>query len=173
MERVEAEGRKTTTICWSKSRLRLASRSSVYVQPHPRRNDKIRCPSQILFRSGLLFFLLPRSDWFPRLTSGTAPYRSPKFHLTRPGTRVVLKPRQRLHAIRGAPEESEELAFYRRLHSYRDRDDVSHRHQNELEDDEGGDWADESTLIAMLQDGYVSTLTSRAPRSCWTRHISQ
>jgi len=163
MERVEAEVRKRT-VCWSKSWLH----DLFCLRPtSPHRNDKIRCPSQILFRSGLLhFFLLPTSDSFPRLTSGTAPYRSPKFQTTRPGTRAVLKPRQRLHATRGAPEESEELAFYRRLHSYRDRDDVGHHHQNGLEDEEDGDWADESTLIAMLQDKCVSTLILCAPRSC-------
>ena len=91
----------------------------------------------------------------PRLTFNTAPYRSQKFHVTKPGARSFLKPRQRLHATRDAPE-SEELAFYRRLYSY--KDDTGHSHQNPPDDDEGGDWADESTLIAMLQEKYVSTL---------------
>ena len=85
----------------------------------------------------------------------TAPYRSPKLHLTRPGARVVPKPRQRPHAKREAQQELDELSFYRRLHSYGDRSDISSRHQDGLEGDEGGDWADESTLIAMLQDKYV------------------
>ncbi|KAF9651523.1 hypothetical protein BDM02DRAFT_3110648 [Thelephora ganbajun] len=84
--------------------------------------------------------------------SSSAPYRSQKFHVTRPGARVVLKPHQRPHVTREAQAEPDELAFYRRLHSYRDRDDPSHCHQNALDDDEGGDWADESTLIAMLQE---------------------
>lgn len=120
--------------------------------------------------SGLAFSV----SCFPhRLTFRTAPYRSPKFHVTRPGTRTVLKPRQRLHATRETPEESEEHAFYRRLQSYRDRDDVGHRHQNGLEDDESVDWVDESTLIAMLQDKYVSILILRASRSCWTRRAPQ
>lgn len=92
----------------------------------------------------------------PRLTFNVAPYRSPKVRLTNPGARTFLKPRQRLHATRDAPEESEELAFYRRLYSY--KDDTNHSHQNVLDDDEVGDWVDESTLIAMLQEKYVSAL---------------
>lgn len=106
-----------------------------------------------------------------RLTFRIAPYRSQKFRATRPGARpAVLKPRQ---ATRAAPEEPDDLAFYHRLHSYRDRGDAGHRLQGGPEDDENGDWADESTLIAMLQDGYAYTLISRAARSCWTCHISQ
>ena len=95
-----------------------------------------------------------------RLTFRIAPYRSQKFRATRPGARpAVLKPRQ---ATRAAPEEPDDLAFYHRLHSYRDRGDAGHRLQGGPEDDENGDWADESTLIAMLQDGYAYTLISRA-----------
>jgi len=94
-----------------------------------------------------------------RLTFRIAPYRSQKFHATRPGARpAVLKPRQRPHATRAAPEEPDDLAFYHRLHSYRDRGDAGHRLQGGPEDSGNGDWADESTLIAMLQDGYAYTL---------------
>lgn len=87
-------------------------------------------------------------------------------------TRPILKPRQRLRATRNKAEESEELDFYHRLQSYRDRDDASHRHQGGLGDDEGDEYTDESTLIAMLQDKYVSALVTRPPRSYWARHIS-
>jgi hypothetical protein len=70
--------------------------------------------------------------------------------------RTFLKPRQRLHPTRDTQDESEELAFYRRLYSY--KDDSGHPHRNSLDDNEGGDWADESTLIAMLQEKYVCIL---------------
>lgn len=123
--------------------------------------------------SGSGFFLLRTSDPLPRLTFRTAPYRSPKFRVTRPGAQAVLKPRQRLHATKEAPGDPHELAFYHRLHSYRDRDDPGHRYQSGFEDDESGDWADESTLIAMLQDPCVLTPVSRVSPSFWTRHISQ
>lgn len=132
-------------------------------------DDKIRFPSQIFFRSRPLLAAQP-SDSLCRLTFRTAPYRSPKFHVTRPGPRST---RQRLHATRKAPKESDELAFYRRLHSYRDRDDASHRPQSGLEDEEDDEWADESTLIAMLQDKYVSSLIPCVLQSCWTRYTSQ
>lgn len=72
------------------------------------------------------------------------------------GARTFLKPRQRRHATQDAPDESEELAFYRRLYSY--KEDTGHSHQNSLDNNEGGDWVDESTLIAMLQEKYVSIL---------------
>ena len=88
----------------------------------------------------------------------TAPYRSQKLRVTRPGARVVLKPRQRPHATRESQQEAEELAFYRRIHAY--RDDVGNHHQNGLEEDDGGEWGDESTLIAMLQDEYVAAFPS-------------
>lgn len=114
--------------------------------------------------SGLVFFyfLVAHIRFTSDIKIRTAPYRSPKFHVTR-GAQAVLKPRQRLNATREALDESEELAFYRRLHSYRDRDDPNHRHQNGVEEDESGDWADESTLIAMFQEKYVSTWILRVP----------
>ena len=113
------------------------------------------CPKS---SSGVIFFFFTAANirFDSPINLQKAPYRSPRHRLTRPGTRGILKPYQRLHATRAAQQESEELAFYRRLHSYRERDDVGNAHQNGLEEDESGDWADESTLIAMFQEKCVS-----------------
>lgn len=116
--------------------------------------------------SGLLFLSPVAID--TSLTFVIAPYRSPKFHVTRPGTRTLLKPRQRLHPTRDTPEESEDVAFYRRLHSYKDRGDPGYPYQNALNDGQDGDWADESTLIAMLQEKCVSL---HLHGHCYMRHI--
>ena len=77
-----------------------------------------------------------------------------------------------MDATRDAQEQSEELAFYRRLRSYKGRDEAGHYHQNALDDDEGGEWADESTLIAMLQEKYASILVPCLQIPFSTRHIS-
>jgi len=111
--------------------------------------------------SGMIYFFFTAANirFSSPINLQKAPYRSPKHRVTRPGTRGILKPYQRLHATRETQQESEELAFYRRLHSYRERDDVGNPHQNGLEEDDGGDWTDESTIIAMFQEKCVSTLS--------------
>ncbi|KAF9792114.1 hypothetical protein BJ322DRAFT_14169 [Thelephora terrestris] len=120
-----------------------------------RANEKVEerkwvAPDDPPFTSNLRFLQMTKYTIRPKFSS--APFRSPKFHATRPAAQPFLKPRQRLRAIRDAPQESEDIAFYRRLNSYKEHDDAVHRHQNVLANDEGPDWADESTLIAMLQD---------------------